>query len=68
MAYLGQRSDNGRQYYDRKVEAYGLDPSFNNATIKVKANCCQSKKELGYTNPDIPDTHFKVLRNVKNRK
>lgn len=62
MAYLGQRTKDGRQYYNRKVEAYGLDPSFNNATIKVKANCCQSKKELNYDS-NIPDTYFKVLRN-----
>lgn len=54
---------NAFKTYARKDEAYGLDPSFNNATIKVKALSKCSKSQLGYTDATIPDRLFKVLRN-----
>lgn len=54
---------NAFKTYARKDEAYGLDPSFNNATIKVKALSKCSKTQLGYTDPKIADRLFKVLRN-----
>lgn len=48
------------EYYVKKDESYNLDPSFNNATLKAKADCKCSKEYLGYTGKD---KHYKVLRN-----
>lgn len=54
----------GFRTYNKKDTAYGLDPSFNNATIKVQVNCNVTHKELGYnTFPGVEARQLKVLRN-----
>lgn len=50
--------------YKKSETAYGLDPSFNNATIKVQVNCHVTHKELGYdTLGSVEPRQLKVLRN-----
>lgn len=50
--------------YKKSETAYGLDPSFNNATIKVQVNCHVTHKELGYdTLAGVEPRQLKVLRN-----
>ena len=54
----------GFKTYNKKDTAYGLDPSFNNATIKVQVNCNVTHKELGYTALNTVEARqLKVLRN-----